>query len=262
MQKLESKEVIEAMIEYVRRYLCLDDMKGPDVNNQSAIFTGREIDGQTQFALEVVVKMHGRNGNLRSADIDFAKKRTAERSSPRKRDERVYTAVLFPKSIDYNRARIEFIGPYFRKPHLLSTADIDLRRKYRRFAFPNMRQLSRVEWEFAIPLSGNRVAYYNPQNGNLQVHSFRKLERHQVIPANVQLDKGYFWNFATDGFVPSESDPRRTAEVFRGIQEGLHDKVRMITSSIPLNLFTLQSYEAHGARVVPYDRQQSLFSNI
>ena len=258
---LKHDEVAEAMIEYVRQHLLLEDKEGPEVNSQSAIFTGRQIDGHTKLALEVVIKMHrDRDGRLQAADKDFAAARIAERSAAHKRADRTYTAVLFPMSLDHRSAQVQFSSPYFRKAHLLDTAPIYLRRAYRRFSFPTTKQLSRVEWESVIPLMGNENAYYNPQKKDVRVQPFRRHEWHEVLPAAIQLDKGYFWDYAKDQWMPSDGDTSRKAEVFNGIQEGLHDKIRtFMRGGFTLDYFTLEPYCVAGARLRESSPQRELF---
>ena len=248
---LFSGDVVDQMVEYVRENLELDDFGGPDSPKKkgSLIFTGRSVEDGSNIALEIITSM-SRAVSEKSLD-----KRVAKRVESRLKSERTYTGILFPKSIDYSRATVEFRCPYFKQADLLKTiwGEKELKENYLEFYYNRVKELSRVEWSFALPLCGRRIAYYNSQKERIQVHKFRRFPERRIIPDNLALDKGYFWDFARMGF-PLEGNVSRKAEVFRSIQEGLHDRVREMAGTENIDgLFTLASYGKAGAKFIQSD---------
>lgn len=254
-QMLTPSQVAESMIEYVRANLKLQDRKEQD-SKQTITFSGRSItEPEHQFALEVVINILYSNKAL---PVSFFEKRISERAGARLRKDRTYTGIVFPKSIDYKSADVKFKGPYFKQARLLRTArsDEELIDKYKRFRRYDVKELARIEWQFALPLCSSRIAYFNPIKNMIQVHDFQRFAVNEIIPDNIPLDKGYFWYYAERGYFPGWDSDSKKAKVFGDIQEGLHDRIRHIIRTKEVNsAFTLTSTKEGGAKLVPYQNQ-------
>ncbi|MDP2749787.1 MAG: hypothetical protein Q8O89_03070 [Nanoarchaeota archaeon] len=250
-------EATEYMIDYVRANLVLDEKSESTQENRMTI-KGKGItekDAGIEFSLELML------GDDYTKKTSKTKKKidniVDDRSSEHFRKDRIYTAFLFPKSVDYKTAETKAITPYFKQADLLQTIntlnDKELLEKYSRFSHYDVKELSRTEWEIALPLGGSRIAYYNPLKKIIQVHDFQKFQVDQIIPANRPIDQGYFWDYVKSGTFPSQTNMRRKACIFKGIQQGLHDRVRRIIRTEDIqDKFTLSANERNGAMIVPY----------
>lgn len=248
---LTSSQVMEAMIEHVRANLKLQDRQESE-SNKVITFMGRGItqeDLDVLFALEVV------GTNQRALEHTHFNRTLEERTAPGSRMERTYTGFLFPKSIDYTSAVSTYHGPYFKQARLLpQEADSELRARYSRFNHYDVKDLSRIEWSFVIPLTGSRIAYYNPLTGAVQTHEFQKFPKQEPIPDNRPLDQDYLWFWLMRGHFPSKDNKLRAANTFRDIQQGLHDRVRHIIRTFPIaGSFTLKKYNNGASLLVPYE---------
>lgn len=246
---LTPSQITEAMVEYVRANLQLRGLRESG-SNKVMTFSGRGLEGEDSdltFALEVIIQ------HEKALSHTFFDRILQERSAPRPIRERTYSGFLFPKSIDYRDADILFEGPYFKQARLLPNgADPDLKAQYAKFGYWNVKDLSRIEWEFAIPSSGSRIAYYNPFKGTIQVHEFQKFPEYEPIPDNRPLSQYYLWQWLRIGRFPSGDNGSRNAKTFREIQQGLHDRVRrIIRSSEIAESFTLSRYGKCVAKIVP-----------
>ncbi len=252
---LRSSEVVEAMVEHLRKNLQLED-RTELFCREGMIFRGRGIaekDMDRPFALEVMFDFdYTKKNSLRRKKVD---ERIKARCSG-KLSERIYTGFIFPKSVDYAGAKAEFISPYFRSPNLLETIDAEsepeLYERYKSFSYRNVKELSRPEWEIAITVAGSRVAYYNPMKKIVHVHELIKFPENTIIPDKRKQNEGYFWRYVMMGFFPQEGGSR-SADTFRAIQEGLHDRVRRIRCTEQIaGKFTLTRFDGRGAAVVEY----------
>ncbi|MFH1850143.1 MAG: hypothetical protein ABH879_08255 [archaeon] len=246
---LKPSDVRSRMVSWVEKHLFLNQieiMQHP-VSSPVMTFTGKDNEG-ISFALEVVVNTE----SVKAMPHHYLDARLQERSSPRLRKNRTYTAVLFPKSLDLATSNPRYEGRYFRQAHLLGTADESAARQYRRFSHYDVKHLSDIEWRLALPLGGQQLNYYNASLGCAQVHTFQSFRRDQVIPDNIPSERAYFWKFARADFVPHGENMVREAEVFAGIQTGLHDRVRRIIRTRNIGYFTLMPYGKAGARLSAY----------
>ena len=246
--KIQKESAVDAMIEFVKKYLQpYDSFKGPSYQGAtSLVFAGTGEDGNN-YALEVVIQ------GDRAAGKNFGTKRVKDRSKAFRRNERTYTGILFPRGIDYSSSTVDFKSPYLNQADLLQTASLDegLLQMYNDFSHYNVKKLKPVESDFAIPLTGNKVAYYNVQKNLMQVVEFQRFPVNEVIPANVPLDISAFWGYARRGKMPDFHDPTSSARYFRKAQKTLHDEVRKIirTETIKGD-FTLNPYGKAGARLI------------
>lgn len=252
--ELSNSQVVESMISFVRKNLELGDVKETSKKNSPVVtFIGVNKD-DTKVALEVVVNIEYSNQAISKS---YFNKRIENRTKHRSKKNKTYTAVLFPKSIDYPRANHEFRCSYFKQANLLRTASKSMKLKYDRFRLTDTKELSRIEWDFILDKYGGKIAYYNPMTQIIDIHTFQCFPFQTLIPDNKKPDKGYFWDFMELGFLPREDNGTRKAKVFRGIQEGLHDRVRrMIKTEHLSGCFSLTSYKPGVARI--YDRQIQL----
>jgi len=255
IETLKTSEVIEAMVEYVRANLKLRDRKETG-SNQCLTFTGRgvtESEQDVKFVLEVVINIKNKD---EAARIDFFQRRVKERSSPHHIKGRRFTGIIFPKSIDYASAKRKFYCPYFRQANLLQTIsdEIGLLEMYKEFNYNDVKDLSRVEWSFAMSLAGSQIAYYNPIKDRINIHNFTRFPCNQVIPDNRPIDQGYFWDYMRVGEFPGVEGPIKKADTFRGIQQGLHDRVRKMVKTISISgEFSLSKWGSKGAKIIHYE---------
>ena len=245
---LTPSQVTEAMIEHIRANLQLQDRK-ESVSNNVVTFAGRGISGEDldiQFVLEVIIK------HEEALSHTFFDLILQERTASRLMKERMYSGFIFPKSIDYKSGSILFEGPYFRQARLLpDDADPDLKDKYAKFGYWNVKDLSRIEWESAIPLTGSKIAYYNPLKCTVHIHEFQRFPEYEPIPDNRPLNQDYLWYWLRIGHFPRGDNESRTAKTFRGIQQGLHDRIRHIIGTFDISgYFTLSRYGKGAAQIV------------
>ena len=248
--KIQIEPAVDAMIQFVKEHLQpYDSFEGPFYQGaNSVVFTGQGEDGN-KYALEVVIQTD------RAAGKNFAAKRVQERAKSFKRKNRAYTGILFPRGIDYSSSTVDFKSPYLNQADLLQTASLDegLLQMYNDFSHYNVKKLKPVESDFAIPLTGNKVAYYNVQKTKnlIQVVEFQRFPVNEVIPTNVPLNITAFWGYARRGKMPDFHDPTSSARYFRKAQKTLHDEVRKIirTETIKGD-FTLNPYGKAGARII------------
>lgn len=260
---LRSSEIVEAMVEHVRTNLRLEDMKEKSRKSRMTFTGAGVLDSEKgiSFSLEVITTVEYSGRALRK---DSLKMLAESRGKPRLRKDRTYTGILFPKSVDYSKAAARFECPYFRQADLLSAIEEHpgLMAMYGRFSHNDVKHLSRIEWEVALPMLGQKISYYNPLKKIIQVHEFRKFPCDEIIPDNISLEKGYFWDFAGERHYPVQDPlhPSKKIAVFLGIQEGLHDCVRKIIRSENIRgMFTLKSYKEGGAKLVPTGEQMEMF---
>lgn len=263
MTELKPNEVVEAMIEYVRANLKLQDREETTKKGQKQVitFTGRGIAGvakDKKYALDLVIQYN------RAASIKFISDLVAERSDNPNPKDIISTSLLFPKSLDYDSAKVRVTLPYFRQANLLSTTsdEIGLFDLYKEFNNNNIKDLSRVEWMFAIELGRANVqfecpqiAYFNPkEDGQIDVHYFKKIGVNRIIPDHRSLDQEYLWKYVKKMHFPSNWDNSKEAETFRGIQQGLHDRIREIMKTVNLTgTITLTRQNDIGARIADYN---------
>lgn len=250
-------QAIESMVEHVRTNLKLQDRK-EDQSRSVITITGRGISCEAldvPFAIDVVTKIN------RALPINHFNRTIEERSSSTI-GEKAFTGILFPRSIDYAAEVAELHTPYLKQAKLIPEwMNPELKARYARFQRYDVKDLSRIEWKVALPLGGYRIAYYNPLHDTVEVCTIMKFGRGEIIPDNRPREEragqeGYFWDFIELGRFPSNENKSRKAEVFRGIQKGLHDRVRKIvrTETIP-GQFTMRNYGSAGARFEKYQQK-------
>lgn len=255
LQTLTASQAIESMVEHARANLQLQEPKQHD-SKGLMIITGRGIldrDFDVPFAFGLVTKTN------RALSVSYFNRKITSSSAAGTTS----IGIILPRSIDYETAAVELGTPYLKQAQLLPEwMDPKLRAKYARFEQYDVKDLSRLEMELAIPLSGYQVAYYNPLHGTIEVCSIMKFPKSKIIPDNRPREEradeqGYFWDFIEAGVFPNPDDFSRKADVFRGIQEGLNDRVRRIVDTKTIRGgFTLTRYTSkdtpNGARVVKY----------
>lgn len=234
MEILAPDQVEEMMVEFARKYLVLDQRAGPDeINDGSAgiLFEGLNPENGKQIALELItrIRTNGNEGELHSAHQDAMKRRVEGRAKTG-----IHTAIILPRAIDYSRAGMLFESPYCRTARLFDTArqDEDLGNiidtNYSMFRMDSIKDLTRLEWEYLLPATGRRIAYFNPKTEAIENKSYMKFKEYQIIPDSRPLDQEYFWYFVRKGYIPNEDSTGQSAKIFRGIQEGLHDRIRVM----------------------------------
>ncbi len=271
-QTIAPAEIVPFMVEFVRRRLTLNDMKGPDKFPQHVSFTGRDNDG-IMYAFDIITKIDRkttRDGyecvELCAASQRALKKRIEERQSPRLRKDRIYTAVLFPATLHTKEVDVD--TPYLRPAELLATAkgNFKLLRMYDDFGHTNVKHLSDIEWRIALEAGMSTLAYFSPEcsrnyRGRIHLVRFVSFPENQLIPDNIPLDAGYFWSRMRNPY-PSADNYSRFPRVFRQIQEGLHHRVRKIHSHQDITgSFTLVHNDRGGACIIetPKPLQLELF---
>ncbi len=259
-----AEDVISMMLRFVRAYLALDNIVEEKRGQEAVVFSGTGKDG-LQYALEVVTRIDkaASFGNLQRR-IDKrtkgkkpgAAKQAKEELVLKPKRDRIYTAFLFPASIETEALKIE--TPYRKRRDLLRTAceDHDLAIKYQRFSHKDILHLSDAEFRVALPYGKSRIAYYRlPQKrnslGEITVSELHRFPDNEIIPADRPLRQRYFWGPARINPYPSQSLFESYNTAFKGIQEGLHDRVRHIhLTEIVRARFTLEANDADGANLV------------
>ncbi len=209
------------------------------------------------------------------------KKSLKQKSIPKYKslDERVYTAVLFPRAIDYPQGDLRSDSPYLKRvdvlermteerlKELFQTLDVykkdmpgELMKEWNLlFGQRPFKRLSKVERYVADELCDNVLAYYNPKRDIIEIVRFSRINDRIVIP-----DESIFNNMAWLGYLqngwPSEKNQSRAAETFRGRQEGLHNRIRIMNlvrrESFKPEIsekFTLRPRGKAGAVIIPYN---------
>jgi hypothetical protein len=233
MITLNPKDVEEMMVEFTRKYLVLEDKKGPTRigENTSIMFQGFNEKEGNPVVVEMITRMktNGNEGDIHSTHQDSLKKRVDKR-----RAEGISTSVILPKAIDYSRAGMFFESPYCKKARLFETAKEDeelssvMQILYSKFRRDSVKELTRLEWEYLLPSTGKRISYFNPKSNQIENKSYIKFSEYEVIPDSRPLNQGYFWNFVKKNIMPFEDNDSKDAKIFRNIQEGLHDRIRIL----------------------------------
>ena len=237
---LQPQEVTEAMVEHVRRFLLLENRKGPNKYGKYNITFEGDTDKGIHCVVEVITKTD------KAADAGNYRRRIHKRSSPQKRKERTHTVMIFPKARDYAGANPSVETPYCRATKLLETVKYDqqdsitlqrwkrdMRDRHDKFAKNYYKNLSRVEFEVALLLGDGRIHYFEIDKdgrSKIVVHRFHNIPYDTILPASRPINQNYFWDFVESGQYPYENQGSN-ARTFRDIQEGLHDEVKMIAKT-------------------------------
>lgn len=246
---LSSEDVVEAMVEYVKANIQLNDL---EISEQPSLMTfqGRGFEGDDDglvFSLEVVTN---RTTQGRAIPNNMVEDRIKNKSAERLRKDRIFTEFLFPRSLDYKTAKTKFYGHYLKKPSLLDQIRDDplLMEIYRSFERNNVKIISRAERK-AMELNGPTRPYFHPAKRIIESYLLSRFREDVIIPDNRPRDQHYFWDYVIAKHFPAVEQDRRS-KLFRAIQEGLHNKVLTINQTQRYKgPFTLTARGVSGARI-------------
>lgn len=286
---LTNEQVVHSMIAYVKNNLMLANM-GDSQTDYSHIFEGNGIRSglkKTHFSLDVITDV----STIENTGLQSYLQSRIDRASPGNR-----VGFIFPRAIDYDRAKKRYEGPFLRQARLLGTIketveDIvaymigdksvtaeeieeikgifnaaTTRQAFGRaqklyqelgdYEREKYKILTRAEWETVIPFQGSFILYYNPSSRSIEVCRFSKVPSSKGIPDERPLVQGYLWDFLRFN-PPEEGDSSRKAEIYRQIQQGLHDHIRqmMLGDNIIRGGFTLIPAGRKGLKAAKEQRQ-------